>query len=160
MVPALKARMLLPELLRPPPPGRKKVCPVQQYPHRVCMATISFSVTSRFGSPAVIKGMKHLRCFLKAAAILLMQIHPHVSCNGCYVFIAAAGNIYYDNFIFRQSRRQLLCIGNSMSAFNSWNNAFRSGKIAERRYRFVVSCRYILRTPAIIKSRMFRPYAG
>lgn len=53
-----------------------------------------------------------------------------------------------------------MCISNSVSAFDSRNNAFRSGKIAERRYRFIVSCRYILRTPAIIKSCVFRPYAG
>ena len=96
------------------------------------MARISFFVVSRSGSPAVMKGANIFLCFCSTAANLLMNLPPQISGNGRHVFIAPSGQIYNDDFIFRQSRRQLHGIGQRMGAFHRRDDALCFGQVLER----------------------------
>src|SRR5699024_55613 len=95
------------------------------------MAYTSFSVTSKDGSPQVMKGMNAFSLLNASAILLLIDILPSVAGDGRTVFVSPPGNGDHHDLVFSHGGNQLSGIGHRMGAFDGRDNPFDTRQILE-----------------------------
>ena len=122
VTPPASARVLAAWITGPSAVGSEKGMPnsIRSAPPLTAARTQS-AVVCKSGSPHVIKAMNVLP-WLKALAILFMNILPSVTGDGGAVLITPAGNVDDQDLVLTHSRSHLHGVRYGMGRLDGWND--------------------------------------